>query len=512
MITLQILMSKKILLILILGIIYKLIMTSGGNFIFQIDSARDMIDVREMVVLGKPRLTGPNTSIEGVFNGPLWYYLLSVPFIVSGGHPYSPVILQIIFWAVGGYFLLKIVSKWSNLLVIPIGLLWVASDYINLTTVYAFNPSPIALLTPLFIFLAYKYIETNKLIFAILTFLMGGLFFNLEMNFGIFIPLIIFCSILFSKRIYLLRSTQFWVGAALFLICLLPQIIFDLRHQFLITKSFNAHLQREVKPINFSNRIIDVATSFYNTFKPTILNRKLLSQLLIIFSIPVLIKFLKQNKKNTIVIICLCYIFIPFIAFLFLPVTINPWHLGGPMAASIILVGFIINNLWGFNLFGKMISLTLTLIIIFFSLFNIFKFFLHDINITNQDPSLFKNEISAIDYIYKYADGKNFKVYVYLPSVYDYPYQYLFWWYGKTQYGYIPEEYAYSPNKPQYISNKERFSENVLGLDSPGLVFLIKEPDRIQMRQAWENDFKDMEFISKEMVGPLEIEIRKEVI
>lgn len=42
------------------------------------------------------------------------------------------------------------------------------------------------------------------------------------------------------------------------------------------------------------------------------------------------------------------------------------------------------------------------------------------------------------------------------------------------------------------------------------LVFLIKEPDRIGYRGAWEEDFKNMEFVSKEIVGPLEIEIRKE--
>ena len=55
-----------ILLILLLGVIYRLLITSGGNFIFNIDNARDMVEVREMVELQKPRLTGPTSPYAGL--------------------------------------------------------------------------------------------------------------------------------------------------------------------------------------------------------------------------------------------------------------------------------------------------------------------------------------------------------------------------------------------------------------------------------------------------------------
>ena len=103
-------MKKKIILIvLFIGVIYKLALTWDGNFLFHMDSARDMVDVREMVILRKPRLTGPSTAIDGLFNGPAWYYFLAVPFIISGGNPYASIVMQIIMWVVGGIFLLKIV-------------------------------------------------------------------------------------------------------------------------------------------------------------------------------------------------------------------------------------------------------------------------------------------------------------------------------------------------------------------------------------------------------------------
>src|SRR3989344_9028795 len=76
--------------LLIFGIFYKLHWTSGGNFIFNMDNARDMVDVREMVVLDKLRLIGPTSGVEGFFNGPGWYYLLAIPFIFSKSKPIWP--------------------------------------------------------------------------------------------------------------------------------------------------------------------------------------------------------------------------------------------------------------------------------------------------------------------------------------------------------------------------------------------------------------------------------------
>src|SRR3989344_8392703 len=116
-------MKKLIISVLLVGVIFKLSLSSDGRFLFNMDNARDLIDVREMVVLKKLRLIGPSTAIEGFFNGPAWYYLLAIPFVLSQGDPYSTIILQIIFWVIGGYFLLKIVSKWSMFLVVPIGFL-----------------------------------------------------------------------------------------------------------------------------------------------------------------------------------------------------------------------------------------------------------------------------------------------------------------------------------------------------------------------------------------------------
>ena len=509
--------TKLTLLVLMIGIVFKLTLTSNGNFLFNMDNARDMVDVREMVVLGKPRLIGPTSAIEGLFTGPAWYYLLAIPFFLSGGDPYAPIILQITLWVIGGFFLLKIVSLWNKLLILPIGFLWIASYYVNLATSYAFNPNPVTLLTPLFIFFLYKFFETKKFIYSAVVFFLGGLFFNFEMNFGFFIPPIIFFSVLFLDR-KLLKVKTIWLGSTFFILSLLPQLIFEIRHNFFMSSSVINFLKNsQTGPFDIFARLQSLVGSFFGVFLATLMNHRTLSLILILLFIPIITKIIKQKSFDKIALISFLYIFIPFLGYLFLPVTINTWHLGGPATASIILIGFLLKKLWEYNLIGKAITLVLYIIIFWYSVFSIGKFFFYDRFIVNADPSLYKSQISVIDYIYKQANGENFKVYVYMPSIIDYPYQYLFWWYGNKKYGYIPYEYAYAPNKPEYVSNKQSFSlskDKSLGSKDnyKGLVFLIKEPNRgANFKSGWEADYRFMQLISSEKLGNIDVEVRREI-
>lgn len=500
--------------ILLVGILYRLISTANGSFIFNMDNARDMVDVREMVVSQKIRLTGPTSAIDGFFNGPGWYYLLAVPFVVSGGDPYYSILMEIGLWAMGGFFLLKLVSRWSVWLVVPIGAIWIASDYIVLANLYAFNPNPVTLLSPLFIYLLVEYLEKRKAIYGILTWLLGGLFFNFEMNFGVFIPLIIFVSIFLTKNVKLIKQKWFWLGVFIFALSIFPQIIFDFKHQFIMSQAILKHLDENFgSNFNILARFQTISADFYNVFVPVLMNRRILAVIILLLLLFVIFGFLKQAKKEILPEVCLVYIFVPFLGYLVLPVTVNPWHLGGEMVALVMLIGYMLKRLTEKGFLGKTASLIISGAIILFTLSNIGNFFLNDLRKPNLDPSLYGNEIAAIDYVYQYAKDKNFRVYTYLPSVYDYPYQYLIWWYGLKRYGYLPLDYAYAPNKPEYISNKWVFSateDQIKKRANSNLVFLIKEPDRNYTRSGWEGEFVNLKTVNKEMVGPLEIEIKRE--
>lgn len=498
--------------VLVLGVLYRLLLTSNGNFIFHMDSARDFIDVRQMVVLKKPSLIGPTSAIEGFYNGPGWYLLLAIPFILSGGNPYGAIVMIISFWAVGGFFLLKLVSRFGLIPLIFAGCLWIASNFITLSSLYSFNPNPVTLLTPLFIYLLVRYIETRRLLYSILVWFLAGLFFNLEMNVGVFLPVVILASLVLSDSSKLLSKKSLLTGFIAFGIWLLPQFLFELRHQFLMTKSVTQYLSQYTDKSNLLNRFLITTYKFFNIETATFFNSKILVQLLLITFVIYLLFLIRKHKLKTdkVFLVSLLSILVPFVGYVIIPVQVNPWHLGGVSAASILISSFLIGQILKITGYKRAVSFLLFIAVLAHSYSNISNHFLVDSKKPNMDQSALTNEISAIDYVYQKADGKNFKVYSYLPSVYDYPYQYLFWWYGLKKYGYLPQDYAYLPDKFEYIKNKDKFATGA-NPPSSGLIFLIKEPDNKERRKLWENNFDNLPKVDFKKIGPLEIETRSQI-
>lgn len=492
--------NLTLIIILLVGIIFRILLTSNGNFIFHMDSARDMVDVREMVELKKLRLTGPTSAIQGVYDGPAWYYLLAIPYILSHGDPYSEIIMEVFLWAVGGFFLMKLLGRFGKLSQISGGILWCFSNYIVLLTMYAFNPNPVTLLSPLFIYLLVRFLETNELLFYLGTWGLAGLFFNFEMNAGIFPPFIILISqiIRFKKGIF---SKTTILGILVFIATLLPQALFDLKHQLLMTKSLLSFIHSDSGGTDYFYKTSNLWQTFYNAFNATFFNFPILTSLILVLAIYLIITQYKNIKGNFLVYTILLTLLIPFVGYIILPVTVNSWHLGIEVVAVIFLSSIILKYL------PKPLPLTLTLVILFWGVHNVYQFFKNDFGKRSLDPSMYINETSAIDYVYRIANGKNFKVYVHIPSVYDYPYQYLFWWYGKKTYGYTPFDYSYLPNKPEYIPSQSFFRQTANN-NLSNLVFLIKETQNPKLLDLWENNFKDYPFIQEEQVGPISIETR----
>ncbi len=505
--------NKLILFFLIIGILYRIYLTSGGTFIFNMDNARDFVDVRGMVELHKIRLIGPTSAIQGLFTGPAWYYLLAIPYIATHGNPYGAILMEFILWAIGGFYLLKIAGRYGRISLVMVGISWVASNIILLATAYSFNPNPVTLLSPLFLYLLLKYLETKKVIYSIGAFFLGGLFFNFEMNMGIFSPFIIIGAIFLSKKFSLFKEKSFWIGSLFFIICLLPQALFELKHQFLMTNSVINYLRNPSvsdQPKEVMARIPLITNLFYGILVPGFMNNVLFTKSTVLLFIIWVFGLVKNRSfgKDLFVPIVFAFLLVPYLGYVILPVTVNSWHLGGVVDIGILLSGILISKLFKLDILGKLVGIVLITIFLFHATFNIFNY-LKDSKKPSTDPSLYKNELSAIDYLYSKANGKNFKVYTYLPSITDYPYQYLFWWRGINKYGYTPKVYAYAITIPPYIEDKEKLPT---GANPPydGLVFLLKQPDTRGDGHLWINQFKIWDLKQSEKFGPYTIETRQE--
>jgi hypothetical protein len=75
-----------------LGLLLRVLFIWKNSTAFTYDQARDLLDLREMWLLRKPRLIGAHTSLHGVFYGPFWYWLCFPFYLLTGGHPLTNLI------------------------------------------------------------------------------------------------------------------------------------------------------------------------------------------------------------------------------------------------------------------------------------------------------------------------------------------------------------------------------------------------------------------------------------
>src|SRR5579872_3052982 len=76
------------LLVLTLAFFLSSRMILAGDFWFTPDQARDLLLAKGIVINHKPILIGARSGIEGVFHGPLWIYMISMPFALFHGNPH----------------------------------------------------------------------------------------------------------------------------------------------------------------------------------------------------------------------------------------------------------------------------------------------------------------------------------------------------------------------------------------------------------------------------------------
>src|SRR3990172_11222563 len=94
---------------LIFGVMLRSVDVLSGNYLFGFDQGRDYLAVKNIVVDHKPTLIGSEVGaggagLNGIFQGPLYYYFLSIPFLLTKGDPYGGVVLMFVLSVLSGVF------------------------------------------------------------------------------------------------------------------------------------------------------------------------------------------------------------------------------------------------------------------------------------------------------------------------------------------------------------------------------------------------------------------------
>ncbi len=228
-------MKKVFKFLFIALIIFNLILSAHyvlhQDILFSSEIARDFLLLSELDQK-KIVLIGPS-STTGLFHGPAWTYINYPAYLIGRGNPvivgWGWVVMVIIFIVSGFYFakkLFDIKTAYLFSLMISIYSVFLVKGF--------YNPHGAMLVLPAFFFFIIRYAQTLKAKYLIIHIILAGMLIQFQMAIGIPFFILSFFYTLFitirsQKKIHLLTYGLIVVTVSNF-------IIFDLRHDFLLSK------------------------------------------------------------------------------------------------------------------------------------------------------------------------------------------------------------------------------------------------------------------------------------
>lgn len=260
-------------------------------------------------------------------------------------------------------------------------------------------------------------------------------------------------------------------SSVVFIGSFLPQILFDIRNQFIGVTGLKAIFIKSGPSEGFSHGL----WLRYEIFKDelagyTFWGQKQFSVLILVLSGLTLLKDAKRKQ-----LIFFLWLFIPLFVYFFLypRAESHPHYMLAWVPVAVISLAEFLTILYRKI---KIFAIVLTLFLIYsvtLGLVREFVFREHMAQPQNPNNLSLKEELAVVDAIYQSAQGKPFGYHTYgvLPYWEDAEWRYLLSWYGKNKYGYVPSRREGNP------------------------MFLIYEPDPYlpNMQARWLIDFRDAE-------------------
>jgi hypothetical protein len=473
--------------------ITKLPLLLHGVIPFTFDHGKDSIAIFHMWQTLSPKLIGPWTSIPGLFFGPAWYYLLLPAYMIGMGHPVAPVWILV---------LLGIIQ------------IWICARYFGLTAAIvvassqtwftlsqsAWNPFPMTLLT--FVLLAlFKSIEKNRRISNLQALAIGmtaSLGFHFSTAFAVFYPILIASFFIIRK---LLPKPIAWLLCAIgFAIPFVPQGLFEVTHGFLETHAVIRYLKEgdsqavggsklsEVIGVTLKETKLAVVPVTHYQIPYLALTLEIITIGAYLYGLYITIK---KKQKLFFGLDVLVWLLLPIIGFTFLH--FNVWYILGILPAVVIVVSQLLDRApakWRYVVLGLFLLMPALKVVFYYD---------HDQPILQGSRQFLPVKRAAIDFIRSDAAGRSFASYHYVPDIYDYSYQYLYFW--QAAHGMkLPAEFSYKPGATEYMPEKAellaKFSDNQYS--NPEVIYyVVEQTQNPAFLETWWNEQSYGQIISE---------------
>ena len=447
-----------LLLLLLFGAIIRL--TDLDGIAFGYDQARDAYRIRKIIEEKDFKLLGPETDISGVHHGPLYYYLVALPYTLFGGDPRAPTVL-LIFINLLGILLIYLTSLkiFKNRLVALFSAFFYTLSYgVFGASRWLSNPSPSLVSLLLFFLGLWLWVENDRK-WWLFTAIGLGLSIQFEFLFLYFISFVMLIFFVFSPRV---KINELFKLFLILLLILGSFIVAEFRFNFMATKALTSFITVQR---NSFLPVIEYLDHYLNSLARTLVNNvfvwnTIFALFLFLFIIFYLYKHIEEGERKALDFVTLwffstapLYVFsvgAVFASFINMPVILASFILfarfiGGLVNEKKILLG----SMLLFLSIGGNIALTLPT-------FGKKPTFTSSV----ASRSLYlKNEKRIVDYIYQEAGGQPFSFCaVTAPLFNNVVWSYVFETYGKPKYGYLPfwsgseqEEFDFLPPDEEHV-------------------------------------------------------------
>ena len=473
---------------------------------FYYDQGRDALVIWNLWHQGKLFLVGPVTGLEGIFLGPFYYYLIAPFYLIGRGNPVVPAAFLALLSVAAIYLIYVIASKFHSKAAGVIAVLISSfSYYMVLAGRWLSNPTPIMFSSALLLWFMYKLMESRNQKYWVAIWAAVGVSMHFESASAIFFfPMIVVFALWLHFNGQVLKSAAFprgnvfWIAAGVFLVTLLPQIIFNFRHDNLLFGNIRKIFIEGEKGGGFGLDIQTVlpirAKYFWGVFSSKIMPGK--GNLLTAYTWVSIIGLLSLNRARKKVTLLLIFLGVPMMGYIFFQGNygnIFDYYMTGYYLPMILLFSIGLAQVWKYA-FGKFV------VIAFFISFGIINLPLikNNLDIEINDPLhiTLGSQLRGVNWIFDDAQEKkvnSFNVDIYVPPVISYSYDYLLLWQGTKICG-----------------------DNLCGIVNEGqnVVYVLFEidPPHPERLEAWmEKYFRSTVLLEEQIFGGVHVQRRQRI-
>lgn len=445
----------------------------GDNFQFAYDQARDALRVLE-ITQGQLKLVGPDTDIRGVFNGPIFYYLLVIPNLLSGFSPRAVVVFMVCINALSSLLLFWFGYRVTNNKFIGLIslVLWTVSTEQLTYARYISNASLMGPVTLAFFYLFYEYCQSKRISWLIAASITWGL--AVQMNFYLIYLGIVFIFILKRKSL-----VHFGLAMLTSLVSISYLFIAEFKWGFAGSNAMIRYFH-EQKPSSASifTRLSESIHTYLNRFEQTLswnfdplTGSSIAHWIIFLF---VFIYFIYFIRDKRVVFVSLLIAFSNIFLFVFRSGVLTIPVINSTITSGLYLMfaTVIAHLMSSSSLARKITGVSLLCVIILTNIIYIYQRDFQYNNMLGENALRWSGIIKSIDYIYQSSTSSREKASVCAvtnPMFINAGWSYGFKTYGEKKYGYIPNWIG----QPQYLTTNYLSEHHPLSRE----VYLVIEPD-----------------------------------